>query len=126
MRLTLSLFVLFVCHLHFFAQGGFEYRQKLGFLIAHRPLMAHLPQTPAVASECSYIYQTKQLKRWHQTYRNPLVGGTLFFGSVGNNQVLGRFIGAYGFVELPLIKYKKYRLDFRFATGLGHPNSIDS
>lgn len=122
MRLTLILFVLFVCHHHFNAQGGFEYRQKLGFLIAHRPLMAHLPQTPAVAAEFSYIYQTSQHKKWHQAYRQPLVGGTLFFGTVGNNQILGKFTGAYGFVELPIIKYKRYRLDFRFSTGLGYTN----
>lgn len=122
MRLTLILFVLITCHHQLQAQVGLEYRQKIGFLIAHRSLMSHLPQAPAVASEISYIHQTKQSKRWHQAYRNPLIGGTLFLGSVGNNQILGRFIGGYGFVELPIIKYKKYRLDFRFATGLGYTN----
>lgn len=104
------------------AQPGFEYRQKLGFLLAHRGLMAHLPQAPAVAAEFSYIYQTKAAKKWHEAYRQPLVGGTLFYGSVGNNQILGHFTGVYGFVELPLIKFKRYRLDFKFATGLGYTN----
>lgn len=104
------------------AQPGFEYRQKLGFLLAHRGLMAHLPQAPAVASEFSYIYRTNHAKKWHEAYRQPLVGGTLFFGSVGNNQILGHFTGLYGFVELPLVKYKRYRLDFKFATGLGYTN----
>ena len=104
------------------AQPGFEYRQKLGFLLAHRGLMAHLPQAPAVAGEFSYIYRTAAAKQWHQAYRQPLVGGTLFFGSVGNNQILGRFLGLYGFVELPIVKRKHYRLDFKFATGLGYTN----
>ncbi|MEY4992505.1 MAG: hypothetical protein RI948_1387 [Bacteroidota bacterium] len=104
------------------AQPGFEYRQKLGFLLAHRDLMEHLPQAPAVASEFSYIYRTAAAKQWHQAYRQPLVGGTLFFGSVGNNQILGRFLGLYGFVELPIVKRKCYRLDFKFATGLGYTN----
>lgn len=105
------------------AQPGFEYRQKLGFLLAHRGLMAHLPQAPAVASEFSYIYRANQAKKkWHEAYRQPLVGGTLFFGSVGNNQILGHFTGLYGFVELPIVKYKRYRLDFKFATGLGYTN----
>jgi hypothetical protein len=122
MRLTLILFVLLALQLEPQAQGGFEYRQKLGFLLAHRGLMAHLPQAPAVASEFSYIYQTKQHKKWHEAFRQPLVGGTLFFGSVGNNQILGRFTGLYGFVELPIVKYKRYRLDFRCATGLGYTN----
>lgn len=61
------------------AQPGFEYRQKLGFLLAHRGLMSHLPQAPAVASEFSYIYRTNQAKKWHEAYRQPLVGGTLFW-----------------------------------------------
>jgi len=104
------------------AQPGFEYRQKLGFLLAHRDLMEHLPQAPAVAGEFSYIYRTVAAKQWHQAYRQPLVGGTLFFGSVGNNQILGRFLGLYGFVELPIVKLKHYRLDFKFATGLGYTN----
>jgi hypothetical protein len=104
------------------AQPGFEYRQKVGFLLAHRGLMAHLPQAPAVAGEFSYIYRTAAAKQWHRAYRQPLVGGTLFFGSVGNNQILGRYLGLYGFVELPIVKRKRYRLDFKFATGFGYTN----
>ena len=104
------------------AQPGFEYRQKLGFLLAHRGLMAHLPQAPAVAGEFSYIYRTAEAKQWHQAYRQPLVGGTLFLGSVGNNEILGHFLGLYGFVELPIVRLKHYRLDFKFATGLGYTN----
>jgi hypothetical protein len=122
MRLTLILFVLFFYQLQLQAQSGIEYRQKLGFLIAHRGLMAHLPASAAVASELSYIYQTNQHKKWHQAFGQPLVGGTLFLGSVGNNQILGRFAGLYGFVELPIVKHNRYRLDFRFATGLGYTN----
>ena len=104
------------------AQPGFEYRQKVGFLLAHRGLMAHLPEAPAVAAEFSYIYRAHDAKLWHTAYRQPLVGGTFFIGSVGNNQILGRFAGLYGFVELPIVKLKKYRLDFKFATGLGYTN----
>jgi len=122
MRLPILFFVSFIVGAKAFTQPGFEYRQKLGFLLAHRGLMAHLPLAPAVASELSYIYQTKNTKPWHEAYRNPMVGGTLFFGSVGNNDILGRFTGLYGFVELPIIKYKAYRLDFRFSTGLGYTN----
>lgn len=122
MRKIFFLFWSFQFGLNLLAQPGLEYRQKLGFLLAHRGLMAHLPQAPAVASELSYIYQTKNAKSWHKAYRNPMVGGTLFFGSVGNNDILGRFTGLYGFVELPIVKYKFYRLDFRFSTGLGYTN----
>jgi hypothetical protein len=109
-------------HCSAIGQRGFECRQKIGFLIAHRDLMSHLPVAPAVATELSYINQTTQQKKWHQAYRQPLIGGTLFFGSVGNTQVLGRFTGLYGFVELPIVKVKRYRLNFKFSTGLGYTN----
>jgi hypothetical protein len=120
MRPLLFLLLALGCSVQFYAQPGFEYRHKIGFLLSHRGLMAHIPDAPAIASEFSYIYRTASEKQWHQAYRQPLVGGTLFFGSVGNNKILGRFIGLYGFVELPIIKKKSYRLDFKFATGLGY------
>jgi hypothetical protein len=118
----LLVFVLLLLSLRSQAQTGFEVRQKLGFLIAHRPVMAHLPQAPAVATELSYIVRTTDRKTWHQAYHQPLIGGTLFFGSVGNNQILGHFTGLYGFVELPIIHAPHYRLDFKFGTGAGYTN----
>jgi len=122
MRLFLFLFAFLFWSIHSVAQSGFEYRQKVGFLMAHRGLMAHLPQAPAMASEFSYIHRTSHSKQWHEDYRQPLIGGTIFLGSVGNNEILGRFVGLYGFVELPFVKYKRYRLDFKFSTGFGYTN----
>ena len=105
-----------------YAQTGFEVREKVGFLAAHHAGMAHLAQNLAVATELSYVKKLSGEQSWHSYYRQPLVGGTFFIGSVGNNEVLGRFIGLYGFAEMPLIKYKNYRMDWKFGTGCGYTN----
>jgi len=105
-----------------FAQTGYEVREKVGFLAAHHAGMAHLAHNLAVATEISYVQKLNGAQSWHSYYRQPLVGGTLFIGSVGNNEILGRFVGFYGFAEMPLIKYKNYRMDWKFGTGCGYTN----
>jgi len=105
-----------------FAQTGFEVRGKVGFLAAHHAGMAHIPKQLALATEFTYLKRLTGDRVWQKSYRNPIVGSTLFIGSVGNNEILGRYIGVYGFAELPIIKYKKYRLDWRFSSGLGYTN----
>ncbi len=105
-----------------FAQSGFEVREKIGFLAAHHAGMAHVPKQLAVATELSYVKKLNGEQIWHSYYREPVVGGTLFLGSVGNNDILGRFVGLYGFAEMPLVKHKNYRMDWKFGTGIGYTN----
>lgn len=117
------LFYIYIVFSNFnFAQSGFEIREKVGFLAAHHAGMAHLAQHVAFATEISYLKKLNGEQIWHSYYREPVVGGTLFVGSVGNNEILGRFVGLYGFAEMPLVKYKNYRMDWKFGTGLGFTN----
>ena len=101
-------------------EHGFEVRQKLGFLAAHRGVMAHLPNSTAKAVELSYYLRTRGEKQWHNAYRFPTVGATLFVGSVGNNELLGRYMGFYGFAELPLIQHNRFELNWKFSVGGGY------
>ncbi len=103
---------------------GFEYRQKIGFLAAHRGVMAHMPRETAKAIEISYILRTRGTKNWHQAYRYPTIGGTLFLGSVGNTSLMGNYVGAYGFSELPMIKTKHYDMSFKLGCGAGYTSKI--
>jgi hypothetical protein len=103
-------------------EQGFEVRQKVGFLAAHKGVMAHLPEELAKAIEISYYQHTRGSKIWHKAYRYPTVGATLFLGSVGNNQILGRYLGLYGFAELPLLKIKNYELNWKLGCGFGFTN----
>ncbi|MFM7565770.1 MAG: acyloxyacyl hydrolase [Flavobacteriales bacterium] len=97
-----------------------EFRQKVGFLAAHRGVMAHMPRDLAVAGELSWVRRTAGSKAYHAAYRFPTVGATVFVGTVGNNDLLGTLGGAYGFTELPMAVASRYRLDFKLGLGLGY------
>src|SRR5574343_39586 len=105
-------------------EWGFEYRQKIGFLAAHRGVMGHLPQDQAIAGEFSYYIHTKGRKQWHQPCNYPTVGATFFAGSVGNNEILGKFMGLYGFIEFPFINQKQFEFSGKLAAGLGHGSKV--
>jgi hypothetical protein len=103
---------------------GFEYRQKMGFLAAHRGVMGHLPREHAFAGELSFYIKTNGRKFWHSTCSFPYLGATLFAGSVGNKEILGRFYGAYGFVEFPFVKREKYRFLAKLGSGLAYTTRV--
>jgi len=104
-------------------EKALEYRQKIGFLAAHRGVMAHLPQNIAHANELSLLFRTRGHKTYQSKYRYPTYGTTLFFGTVGNNKVLGKFVAVYGFADIPMVRVKHYHMDFRLSLGLGFHNS---
>ncbi len=105
-------------------EQGFEVRQKIGFLAAHRGVMAHLPKEAAKAMEFTYFLRTRGSKKWHSAYKYPTIGGTVFFGSVGNNELLGRFLGLYGFAELPLVQIKEFEMNWKFGVGTGYTGKV--
>lgn len=127
MRRNLSFYFLFVT-LSVLGQSqrewGIEYRQKLGFLAAHRGVMGHLPNSQALAGEITYYVHTKGHKRWMEACAFPTVGATLFGGSVGNNQILGTYWGAYGFIEFPFVKMKHYEFLGKLGSGLGYTAKV--
>ncbi len=104
---------------------GLEVRQKAGFLAAHRGTMAHLPQRIGYPTEIVWYRKPAGNRKWHEAYRFPEHGATLFHGSVGNDSVLGKFTGVYGFVHVPIIRpTSSFRLDWQFGTGLGYTPKI--
>ena len=104
------------------SEWGCSYQLKMGSLAAHRGSMANLPQQLAWASEFSFFKHLHQRDSWVEDYKDPTVGTTLFIGSVGNNDVLGRFVALYGFSELPLLVLKHFELSWKFGTGLAVTN----
>ena len=107
-----------------FGQGYFEnaleYRQKMGFLAAHRGVMAHMPKNAAHAGELSVLFRSRGHKAYQKAYRFPTYGVTLFYGQVGNQALLGNFVGTYGYAELPMISFRNYRMDFKLGLGMGY------
>lgn len=105
-------------------EWGIEYRQKLGFLAAHRGVMGHLAENHAWAGELTYFQQTKGQKQWHKECRYPIIGATLFGGSVGSDRILGTFWGAYSFIEFPFVKTQHFEFLGKLGSGLGYGTKV--
>jgi hypothetical protein len=120
-------FILF-CRLNLNSQEhnwGIEVRQKMGFLAAHRGAIAHVPNRIGMPFELVWYRKPSGNKQWHTAYRFPEHGITLFHGSVGNDSILGKFTGVYGFVQIPIIRpTNHFRLDWQFGSGLGFTPKI--
>lgn len=97
-----------------------EAKGKAGFLAAHRSVMGHLASEHAFAGEISCYFRPKNRKLWHKAYRNPIIGLTGFFGTVGNRKVLGEYYGLIGFSSFPLINSKHYLFSLKMGAGLGY------
>jgi hypothetical protein len=99
---------------------GIEIKGKAGFLLPHRPVMHHLLQGHSIAFEGSYVLQTNGSKEWHQAFRFPRWGGTLFLSDFGNPEQLGWASGAYLFGELPIFRSNKFALMAKMGGGVGY------
>ncbi len=124
LKVILSLFLAFSSHAQMGKELGIEFRQKLGFLAAHRGVMGHLAEGHAFAGEVSLFQQTKGRKQWHSAFNYPQVGVTLFGGSVGNNRILGTYWGAYSFIEFPFTHSDKFGFSAKIGSGLGYGTKI--
>jgi hypothetical protein len=127
MRSGLFLLFLFISFSSFLQkEWGLEYRQKVGFLAAHRGVMSHLAVNQAYAGELSLFFHPKGRKQWHDAIGYPPLGVTLFGGSVGNNTILGTFWGAYGFLEFPFVKTRHFQLYGKTGAGLAYASKVFS
>ena len=122
-KLLLLLFIILQANQLSLAQAkkswGWEARVKSGFLLGHRPIMGHLPQQHSFAGELSYVLRTNGQRDWHKAYKYPDIGLTVFGGTVGNQQILGNYFGAYGFIQFPFIARNNFRLNGKLGSGLG-------
>lgn len=125
MKLVLFLFVLLSAQLSLGQDDiWLEGRGKAGFLVAHRSIMGHVATEHAFAGELSLMKQGLGSKSWHEAYKNPYYGITAFFGTVGNRELLGHYIGCYGFISIPLIKFRNYSFSGKLGSGLGYGTKV--
>ncbi len=123
---------LLICFLfasvHSFSQNekewGLEIKPKAGILIAHRGVMAHIPNAYPKAIELSVFFKTKGNQSWNKPYKYPIIGASVFAGSVGNAEMLGNFYGIYSFIDLPFIRKSRYTFSSRLASGLGYGTKV--
>ncbi|MBP6091712.1 MAG: acyloxyacyl hydrolase [Crocinitomicaceae bacterium] len=99
---------------------GFEYKQKVGILLAHHEIMSHIPNSLSYAGELSFYIHSKGNEKWHKSYAYPSYGVTLFGASLGNDSILGKSLGLFPFIEFPFIRKKHFVFSGRLGAGLGY------
>ncbi len=106
---------------------GLEYSAKGGFLLAHTPSMNHLPKQHVQAQEISFVHLPSGSKAWHSRLNFPLVGATLNSGNLGNDEVLGKSTGLYGFMKFRLDPgLHRHKFYFKFGVGGSYLSKIHS
>lgn len=101
-----------------------ETTPKLGFLLAHRGVMGHVPESHAFGNELSVGFEADGSKEWHKFYNFPRYGLTLYNSTVGNNDILGTCHGLFSFIEFPFEKSKKFEFSGKIACGLSYNSKV--
>lgn len=103
---------------------GFNYihiRSHVGFLIAHRENMQHIPQNHVYGLELNFEGTLNGSKKWHHLYKNSKWGIGLFGANVGNTEILGNGYALFGYLKANLIKNPKRIFPrLKIGTGLGY------
>lgn len=105
-----------------YSNWGFEAKFKPGFLVGHRVVMGHLVKDHSYAVELSYVFRTNGEKAWHKFYNYPEISANLYYGSVGNTEILGNFVGAYSAITFPFVNNARFRFSGKLGSGLGFTN----
>lgn len=105
-------------------EWSFGIRQKTGFLAAHRGTMGHLPKDHIFCGEISATKRLHGTQNWHEAYRDPLVGVTLYGSNLGNKEILGYGAGVYSFIEFPMWRNSENFLSYKMGAGLGYVNKV--
>ncbi len=118
--LVIYVLLSFTCYAQLKNDVWVEMKGKAGFLAAHRSVMGHLATEHAFAGELSVYFRSKNAKPWHEAYKNPFFGATLFAGTTGNRELLGETVGIIGFSSFPLINRKHYVLSGKAGCGIAY------
>jgi hypothetical protein len=101
-----------------------ETTPKLGFLLAHRGVMGHVPESHAFGNELSLGITANGSKRWHEVFNFPRMGLTLYNSTVGNNEILGTCHGLFSFIEFPFEKSKRFEFSGKIGCGLSYNTNV--
>lgn len=101
-----------------------ETTPKIGFLLAHRGVMGHVPESHAYGNELSLGITANGSKKWHEAYNYPRMGITLYNSSVGNKDILGSCHGLFSFIEFPFEKSKHFEFSAKIGCGLSYNSKV--
>ncbi|MFM1746005.1 MAG: hypothetical protein RLZZ630_1942 [Bacteroidota bacterium] len=91
-----------------------------GFLMAHRPVIAHLQQKHSNAIQCYLLKKMDGSKSWHSDYGLPYIGLSYRMTDFGNREEIGLGHSVVMMARFPLFpQAKKWQSAIDFGYGLG-------
>jgi hypothetical protein len=114
-------FQLSYCQSVFF---GFEYQRNIGALIAHSPVMKHLPNELITANQYSIFLSSVSSKKWHLAYSKPDIGLTYYSGNLGNKYILGKTNALYSFLRFPVKTKENFKISCLLGVGMGYVTKV--
>jgi hypothetical protein len=99
---------------------GIEANLMAGKIVKHSAKF-HAPIPPlSTAADVNFTWQTYGKKEWHQRCNFPLIGVGVTYTDYGNDAVLGRCVGVYPNIQIPLYRNPKMEWTLRIGNGLGY------
>jgi hypothetical protein len=120
------LFLWFVLSLAFLQAGGqTKFTDGLdvagyyhyGFLLPEYSSLLYLAEDPIQSFALNFSKKTPGKNDWEQIYNYPEYGLSLFYSSLGNDQVHGREVSLFPYFRLDIVTGKRF--DFYNETGTG-------
>ncbi|MBD79905.1 MAG: hypothetical protein CL840_13415 [Crocinitomicaceae bacterium] len=92
---------------------------NLGFMLAHRTKMQHIPKELTQGFEISVEKQGNNEKDWQKVYNNPTVGVSFLATGTGNYDVMGTAYGLNAYILIPIIKSNRINVLTSWGWGMG-------
>ncbi len=125
-----SIFFLFL----FFSQSSFSQSKsngwsiganiQYGFILSHRHNMGHLVRGHTPAYEITVSKQKFGDKYWQQHFRYPIVGYSLVFIDLKNDDQLGTAFAIFPHISFSQKRQRKFMRYFRIGAGAGYITKV--
>lgn len=103
-----------------FVQGSY----MTGTVMPHRDGMEDLQYGLVQGTELEFGLQMAGNDDWHVAYGYPMTGIGFHYDYLNNPEILGYAAGAYGFIEMPLIRQTDFELMYRLTSGLTYVSEL--
>ncbi len=91
-----------------------------GFVIPEYSSFILLTDEPVRSGEVSLEKRLGAKNPWNAVYNYPTVGLTLFYTTLGNNEIHGSEIALFPFIRLPVFQSPKFNAGISLGLGLGY------
>ncbi len=102
-----------------YAGYGFEADFSAGRIIRNNIVFPPIPPL-STSLNLAFVQQTRGARAWQQRRGYPLLGLGLSYTNYGNNTIYGSAIGLYPFIQVPIVRGKKFEWTCRAGLGVGY------